>query len=138
MRLSYTEVIKKNIALLFILMIVAVFCSGFKISSDALGTGGTITGCRNTSISRSMIVCTPQTAGEDTGTEHQNNLEKSDAASDILSRIVRKLLQFQEGILLSNATISYRIFLTSICIVSCAHLFLLTHIRFIHLKDGSK
>ena len=138
MKLSCTEVVRKRIALVFILLLAAVCCSSFNISSDTFGTGGSISGCKNAAITHSQILCTPQTVGKDCGSEVEQSMAKTAAASDLMSRAARKLLQFREVLLLSGSGVSCRIFTRSICILAFAYRILLTHIRFIHLKDGSK
>ena len=68
----------------------------------------------------------------------EQNLEETNASSDILSSIARKFMQISGENLIPDTVFHFKIYFLSICISTFAYLFLLTHIRYIHLQDGSK
>lgn len=140
MKLGFTETAKRNISLVIILLISAVHCGSIDLSYDYFSSGGSIRGSSNTTISRSLIASTPVGLRENDSRSSGSgqNFEKASVSSDIFSKLARKLLQLFGSAQFSESVTFLRNYSLSKCIACCAYLFLLTHIRFIHLKDGSK
>lgn len=140
MRLRFERNSLRNISIILITLIAAVYCCGVDLSYDAFSVGGSIKGNASVDISRSLIATVPAAVNESTGRNsgNQQDLEKANASSDLLISIARKL-EAARGCDPLSDTIRYsKYYLISVCVSCLAYLFLLISIRFIHLKDGSK
>ena len=140
MNLSIYKTAKRNITLAIILLLTASYCGCFDVSFYAFNEGGSISASSCAAISHSLLTCSPSDVRRDAGadTEHEQSYERSNVVSEMFRRIVRKLRQIPGGSVLSESVLHFKYYFIYICTLSCALLFLLTHIRFIHLKDGSK
>jgi hypothetical protein len=66
------------------------------------------------------------------------SLQNAAATTNILSRLIRKLLQFAGGSHAEGSPVNYNLYVISVCISGCAFFLCLALVRLIHLKDGSK
>ena len=138
MRRSFTDNAKKIISLFIILLLTAVFCGSFEVSCNSLIAGGDIS-TGSGAISRLSIACSHIDLGRNAGgSREQEEFEETSSVFDIYGKTARKSLQSSGSGSLSESILSFKSYFVSICIISCAYLFLLTLVRFIHLKDGSK
>ena len=138
MKGSFTNNAKRNISLFLILLLTAVFCGSFELSCNSLTEGGKFS-TDSGLISRLSIACShidlSRNAG---GGREQEEFEETSSVFDIYGKTARKSLQSFGSGNLSESILSFKSYFVSICLVSCAYLFLLTQVRFIHHKDGSK
>lgn len=121
MKFSFADIVKKKLSLLIIILLASICCSSFGMTFDAFGPTGSIMGSRNYTASHSLIVCTPAISNKDSG-----------------GSIARKSLQITGESILPETVFHFKIYFLSICISTFAYLFLLTHVIYIHLQDGSK
>ena len=140
MNFSFKKNRIRNISLLLIALLTAVYCGSIDLSCDAFGAGGSIKGNGYVSITRSFIASVPSSVREDNGRngESEQTVEKASASSDILSSIIRRLIKAAGFSSFSESVSHTGCYILSICISVFAYLSLLTGIRFIHLKDSSK
>ena len=139
MRLSFTDTVKRKITLVIILLLMLVFCGSIDLSCDVFSPGASIRG-NSTAISSSLITSTPLSVREDNDRNFGSgqDLEKASVSSDFSAGLARKLLKLFGSFRIHEASTHFRDYSNSVCITCYAYLFLLTHICFIHLKDGSK
>ena len=140
MMLKFSGIIKRIISLIMIALLAVVFCGSIDLTCDSFSSGAGIKGSSSISVSHSLIAFPSAAVREGSNGVKGNDqtLEKESTVFCIFSRIAKKLLyilscDFSQG---SNNFLKH--YFISICIAGCTCLFLLTHVRFIHLKDGSK
>ncbi len=140
MNFSFRKNTIRNISLLLIALLAAVYCCSIDLSCDAPGAGGSIKGKGHISVTRSFIAPVTSSVRDNNGrnAESEQNIEKAATASDILSSITRKFIKTIGYIFFSGSVTHTGCYFLFICISVFAYLSLLTGIRFIHLKDGSK
>ena len=140
MKCGFTDTAKRNISLIIVLVLAVVYCGSIDLSCCSFNSGGSINGSKTIDISRSLLASVPAAVREDNGRSsgHDQNIEKVNIASDIFARIARKLAKANGCSSFSESVNYLRYYISSLCICNYAYLFLLTNIRFIHLKDGSK
>lgn len=137
---SISGTLKKRITFVMVVFLTAVFCGSTDLSCDYFEPAGVLKGNTSVSVAHSLQAFPASTAGEESdrnGGDPQN-IEKGYAASDLFCRIVRKILMILVCGRIPASFTYLKSFCLSICITGCAFLFLFTHIRFIHLKDGCK
>ena len=140
MYFDFSGKIKNKIALLTIILLTVVFCGSIDLSCDSFSSVGSIKGSSGISVAHSLISFpAAAVSGNNNGdTGNTQNLEKSGVAADIFCRIARKLFAILGSGCPQISLTLLKHFYISICIAGCTCLVLLTHVRFIHLKDGSK
>lgn len=129
---------QRNIAIVTVIILAAVCCASFDLSFDTLSSGGSIKGSSPVSIPHSLIANTPSSVHENNGDNNGQSLGRADPASNIFIRIIRKILVSIGGLISTGSRALISHYFLAMCAASCAYLFLLTNVRFIHLKDGSK
>lgn len=137
---SISGTLKKRITLVMVVLLTAVFCGSADLSCDYFEPAGVLKGITSVSVAHSLEAFPASAAGEESnrnGVDPQN-IEKGYAATDLFCRVIRKILVTPGCGRISTSFTYLKHSCLSICISGCAFLFLLTHIRFIHLKDGSK
>lgn len=140
MKTSFFDKAKRIISLVIILLLSAVCYGSIDLSCDVFSPGGSIRGSRSTAISQSLIVSTPPAVHEINSRSigNEQNHKKANSASHTFGRTAKKILQFLDGFWVHDSSYNFRNYFIRICIACYAYLFLLTHVSFIHLKDGSK
>jgi len=140
MVLNISGGIKKRITLVMVVLLTAVFCGSIDLSCNYFEPAGVLKGNTSISVAHSLQAFPASAAGEESNRNggDPQNIEKGYAASDLFCRIVRKTLVILVCGRIPTSFTYLKNFCLSICISGCAFLFLLTHIRFIHLKDGCK
>ena len=140
MKLSFSITAKRNISLIVVILLTIVCCGSIASSITTVHSEGSISVCNRVAVSHSLLACAPTAARENSSgsSGDEQNLEKTVPSSDILSRIVRKLLVFLGCSYSSESIAQLRLNFLSICISAYAYHVLLTFVRFIHLIDGSK
>lgn len=123
-----------------IILLTAACCGRIDLSCESFNSGSGIKGNSDISVSHSLVAFPSAAVSKDNSGNRGNdqNLKEENVISDILCRIVKKLLTLFDCGLFKDPLTFLKHFYISICIAGCTCLFLLTHIRFIHLKDGSK
>ena len=140
MMFKNSRIAKRYISLTMIILLTVVFCGSIDLTCDSFSSGGGIKGSSGISVSRSLIAFPSATVreGNNGGNGNEQNLEEEIVTYNIFYRIAKKLLALF-GCDLSRGLLTHlKHFYISICIAGCTCLFLLTQVRFIHLKDGSK
>lgn len=140
MMLKFSGIAKRNISLIMILLLTVVFCGSIDLTCDSFNSGGGIKGNSDISVSHSLIAF-PSAAvrgGNNGGNGNDQNLEGESVISNISFRIVKKLLALFGFDPTQGLLTILKHFYISICIAGFACLIILTQVRFIHLKDGSK
>lgn len=140
MMFKFSGIAKRNISLIMILLFTVVFCGSIDLTCDSFNSGGGIKGCSGISVSHSLIAFPSTTVreGNNEGSRSDQNLEEESILSNISFRIAKKLLSLFGCDPAKGLRTLLRQFYISICIAGCTCLILLTQVRFIHLKDGSK
>lgn len=140
MMFKFSGIAKRNISLIIIILLTAVFYGSIDLSYDSLSYGGGIKGRSGVSASHSLIAFPSMTVrGNYNGSNgNDQNLEKGSGIYNILSGLAKKLLTIIVLGLTQGTLSLLKHYYILICIAGCTCLFLLTHVRFIHLKDGSK
>lgn len=138
--IGFSERVKRNISLILIVLLAVVFCESIDLSCESFSSGGGIKRSSNISVSHSWVAFTSGSVREDNGSSNGNDgkIGEGNTANGFFYRIARKLLEIIKGEPTLGSLASFRFFFISICILGGACLFLPNHIRFIHLKDGSK
>lgn len=139
MMIKFSGTAKRNISLIIVILLTVVFCGSIDLTCDAFRSGG-IKARSDVSASHSLIAF-PSAAvrgGNAGSNENDQSLEKESLASNVFFRIAKKFLSILECHLTQGSLSLLKHFYKSICIAGCTCIFLLTHIRFIHLKDGRK
>lgn len=140
MMTSFSEIVKKNISLVLIVLLAVVFCESIDMACDSFSSGGGIKGSSSISVSHSLIAFPSGAVRENNGSSNGNDgkIGEGNTPTGFFYRVGRKLLTVIKGESTLCSLASFRFFFISICISGGACLFLPNHIRFIHLKDGSK
>lgn len=140
MTFNYSGIAKRIITMIMIILLTVVFCGSNDLTCDPLSAGGGIKGSGGISVSRSLITFPSAAVREDNneGNGKDQNLEEKIVLSSSFCRIAKKLLALFGCDPAKGFLILIKRFYISICIAGCTCLFLLTQVRFIHLKDGSK
>lgn len=140
MMLSFSTRAKRNISLILIILFTVVFCESIDLACDSFSSGGGIKSSSCISVSHSLLAFPSGAVREDNGSSNGNDraIGEGSTANGFFYRIARKLLAIIGGEPTLGSLASFKIFFISICISGGACLFLPNHIRFIHLKDGSK
>lgn len=131
---------KRNISLAMVIFLTVVFCGSIDLNCDSFSSGGVIRGSSSLAAAHSFEAFPSTAVREDNrgGSGNDQSLGKEIAITDILCRLARKLLEILGCGTAPDSLAVLRHFYISICISGCTCLCLLTNIRFIHLKDGSK
>ena len=140
MLLKVTGRVKKNISIIAIFILAVVCCACFDMSFDSFDSGEDIKGSSFFSISYSLVAFAPSDVSK-TNIEADNqgqSIDQIDPSTVIYSRIIRKLLAVTGGLTPAGSPSHFKCYFLSLCAAGWAYLFLLTHISFFHLKDGSK
>ncbi len=137
---SISGTLKKRIAFVMAVLLTAVFCGSTDLSCDYFEPAGVLKGDSSVSIAHSLEAFPASSACEESNRDSSDphNLEKRYVTSDMFLRIIRKFLVILGCGRIPTSFTYLKHSCLSICISGCAFLFLLTHIRFIHLKDGCK
>lgn len=140
MMLNIVERTKRHIAIIATIILAAACCAGFVCSSDAFSSGGSIKGHTSLSIAGSLIANMPSAVREDSGDTDSRgqNINKADTGAGLFSRLARRLQTICGGSAPAGSRAHFSHYFLTLYMACCAQLFLLTHIRYIHLKDGSK
>lgn len=140
MRHICSNTFRKSITLIMMFFLTAVCCVSFDVSYDSFSSGGSIKGISQAKVSHSLTVFAHTGVREDRSTDGSSgqSLQNAAATTHILSRLIRKLLQFVGISRRAGTPVSYNLYLISLCISGCAFLLCLALVRLIHLKDGSK
>ena len=140
MRHIYCNTFRKSITLIMMFFLTAVCCVSFDVSYDSFTSGGSIKGFSQAKVSHSLTVFAHTGVHEYRSTEGSSgqSIQNATATTHILSRLIRKLLQFAGGGRPAGAPVNYNLYVISLCISGCAFLLCLALVRLIHLKDGSK
>ena len=85
MNFSFRKNCTRNISLLLIALLTAVYCGSIDLSCDAFSAGGILKGNGYISITRSFIAPVSSSVREDNGRngESEQNIEKASVASDL-------------------------------------------------------
>jgi len=140
MMFKISGIARRYISLLLIIFLTVVFCGSIDLTCDSFTSGGGIKGSSVISVSHSLIAFPSANVreGNDGGNGNNQNLEEELITYNTFCRIAKKLLAlFGCDLTLGQLTLLKHFFI-SICIAGWTCLFLLTQVRFIHLKDGSK
>jgi len=140
MMFSFSGTVKRNISLIMIILLAVVFCGSIDLTCDSLSCGGGIKGSSGISVSHSLVAFPSAAVREGNNGVNGNdqNLEKESVIADIFCRFAKKLLAILGCSLAQGSLTFLKHFYICICIAGCTCIFLLIHVRFIHLKDGSK
>lgn len=138
--LKISGIAKRNISLIMVILLTVVFCGSIDQTCDSFSSGEGIKGVGGISVSNSLIAFPSADVRESNngGSGNDQYLGKENVISDIFCRIAKKLLALFGCDLTQNPLTSLKHFYISIYIAGCTCLFLLTQVRIIHLKDGSK
>ena len=131
---------KRNISLAMVILLTVVFCGSIDLNCDSFSSGGAIRGSSSLAAAHSFEAFPSTDVRDDSkgSSGNDQSLGRETAISDILYRIARKLLAIIGCGTGQDSLAALEHFYISICISGCTCLYLLTNIRFIHLKDGSK
>ena len=131
---------KNTITLIMSVLLTAVFCGSVGLSCEYFEPAGVLKGNANVSISHFLEAFPTSAASEEPNRDSGDpqNLGKRYVPSDMFCRIIRKILVIFDGGRIPPKFTDLKHFCLPIFISGCVFLFLLTHIRFIHLKDGCK
>lgn len=137
---SISGTLKKRITLVMAALITAIFCGSIDLSCDYFEPAGVLKENTSVSFSHSLETFPASVACEESNRNigDPQNLEKGYVTSDVFCRIIRKILGNHGCVRITTLFTYLKHFCLSICISGCTFLFLITHIRFIHLKDGCK
>lgn len=140
MRHICNNTFRKSITLAMVFFLTAICCVSFDVSYDSFTSGGSIKGISQAKISHSLTVFAHTGVREDRNADGSGgqSIQNATAATNILSRLIRKLLQFAGTSRLAGVPVNFNLYVISVCISGCTFLLCLALVRLIHLKDGSK